>query len=96
MKRFTALYNILEFGKIEEHKLIMANKKADAYQIEHARKQLIYFFDKNPIKNLVRKIDSMITYTIDEQGVWHYDTMNFVNDELTRQLLSELRKVFGK
>lgn len=93
MRKTTALTHILEFGKNEERKLREAGKSHEAYQIEHARDQLNFALLKS-IKNVREMLDKMINYTIDGSGFWHYDALNFVQDEYTRSLLAELKKNF--
>lgn len=94
MKRLTkskALYLVLEFGREEEHKLIEIGSKHDAYQIEHARRTLLYAL-QDSVKEMLRVLDAQITFTVDDNEVWHYDPCYFVADDMTRHLLYAFRK----
>lgn len=93
MKRLTkskALYLVLEFGREEEHKLIEIGCKHDAYQIEHARQTLLYAL-QDSVKEMLRVLDAQITFTVDDNEVWHYDPCYFVADGMTRHLLYAFR-----
>ena len=92
MKRFDVLYSIVSFGRSEERRLIKEGKTHEAYQIEHARNELIYFFDGHTIKELLERIKEMVTYTIDKNGYWIYNAKCFVADEITRDLLKDLQR----
>lgn len=93
MKKTTALYHIIEFGKIEERKLRSEGKDHEAYQIEHAR-EVLHFALLKSIKRVRECLDLMTKYTIDKSGVWEYDGFHFVADEFTRELLNEFKKKF--
>ena len=93
MKKDTALHHILKFGRKEQIELIKAGHDSDAYQIEHARTILLYALNKS-IKRVREVLVEMTSYTIDEKGIWHYE-MQFVADELTRNLLIQLSKEFN-
>ena len=96
MKRFNAMYKIVNFGKQEQKALLTKEDNHGAYQIEHARETLIYFLNENPVKKVYGKIEAMTHYTVNENGYWSYDSTCFVFDELTRKLLLELKKEFAK
>lgn len=93
MTRFDAMYKIVNFGKSEERRLLADGKTHEAYQIEHARNSLIYFLNENPIKKVIGRIEEMVTYTVDDKGIWHY-SKHFVFDDFTRMLLCKLRNSF--
>lgn len=97
MKKVTtkndAVYHIMRFGRDEERNLIAEGKRSDAFQIEDARRTLVYCLANNPLKEIGVFIDRMTDHTIDENGRWHYDGM-FVADDLTRELLKDLRQKF--
>ena len=90
MTRFNAMNKILNFGKQEEKQLLKQGKEHDAYQIEHTRNTLIYFLNQNPIKKVEKMIEKMISDEIDDSNFLCY-----VADELTRNLLVELKKEFA-
>ena len=93
MKRFDVLYSIVNFGRNEERRLIKEGKTHEAYQIEHARNKLIYYFDGHTIKELLERIKEMVTFTIAKDGHWIYNVKCFVSDEFTRELLKDLQRI---
>lgn len=91
MKKQTALYEILEFARSEERNLLLAGKKHEAYQIEHARRTMHYALLQS-VKNFKSVLDKMTEYTVDEGGFKHYDPMFFVSDEYARNLVEDFKK----
>ena len=89
----TALYKILRFGRAQQHNLIAEGKHHEAYQIEHARNQMLYAL-MDSIKAVRELLPKMTEYTIDANGIWHYDAARFVSDESTRILINEFAAEF--
>lgn len=89
----TALYMILEFGRTQQHDLISEGKHHEAYQIEHARNQMLYAL-LDSIKSVREFLPKMTQYTYDEDGVRQYDASYFVFDEYTRNLVKEFAANF--
>ena len=87
MTKSTALYKLLNFGRKEEHELIAQGKLNDAYQIEAARKQLMYAL-LDSLKH-ARALLSEMCKPLNEAH-----PMSYVSDNLTRDLLIELKKSF--
>ena len=96
LTRFDAMFAVINFGKKEERALLAEGNADAAYQIEHARNTLMYFLNDNAVKSVSAKIGKMVEYTVRADGVWEYDAASFVSDELTRELLKDLRKVFDR
>lgn len=88
MTRNHTLLTILNFGRNEEHRLIKEGKAHEAYQIEHARKELICFFDVHTIDELKRRLNTMINYSCAGNG-----PLIYVHDDFTRNLLKDLKRV---
>ena len=77
MKRMTkhmALATINTFGKEEEIRLIEEGKIHEAYQIDHARRQLLHAL-LDSIKAVREELIKMTEYTVDEDGIWHYSPL---------------------
>lgn len=91
LTRTTLLYHILKFGVTEERELREAGDIDGAYQIEAARITLHYAL-LDGVKEVLRKLDTMTEYSIDDKGYWHYDPMSFVHDDFTRVLLEGLKE----
>ncbi len=94
MKKNDALYYILNFGRQEEKTLLQDGKLTEAYQIEYARNSLVYFLNENPVKKVRDRINAMTSYKVDQNGIWRYNSIYFVMDELTRNLLLKLQERF--
>ena len=86
MKKDTALFLILNFGRQEERSLLAEGKEHEAYQIEHARRTMHYALLES-IKHLREVLKLMTEYTVDERGFWQYSPYFFVMDEYTRKLI---------
>lgn len=95
MTKTTALYKVLNFGRQKEHELIREGKSHEAYQIEHARNEMIFALSHS-IKLLRIRLVLMTTYSIDKEGYWEYDPEYFVSDEFTRNLVEEFMGQFSK
>lgn len=93
MTRTEALSNILNFGRTEQHALIEEGKHHEAYQIEHARKQMLYALVKS-IKAVRELLPQMTSYTIDEDGAWEYNPDTFVQDDFARALVEDFAAKF--
>ena len=87
MKKSTALYKILNFGRKEEHQLIAEGKIHEAYQIEAARRQLVY-----ALLDTVKHARDLLNEMCKPLNEAH--PLAYVADELTRNLLIELKKNF--
>lgn len=85
MKRDRILYGVVNFGREMEHCLIADHKFEEAYQIERAREQMIYYLFKHSMKDFKNMLHSMFHY-----DHWEYKPGYFVFDETTRTLLVEL------
>lgn len=90
MKRINMLYVVANFGRETEHDLIAKHKFQEAYYIESARKQMIYYLFKHSTKDFKNMLHSMFYYQINEDGHWEYDVGCFVTDNTTRILLISL------
>lgn len=90
MKRKDVLYEVVNFGRIEEHDLISANKPRDAFQIEKARRDMICFLFDHTIKEFEIMLISMFYYVITDHGTLECDSRYYVNDKNTRDLLFHL------
>ena len=90
MKRKDVLYEVVNFGRFEEHELIAKHKFRDAYQIERARTQMIYYLFEHSMKDFKKMLHSMFYYTINEDDHWEYKAGYFVADNTTRILLISL------
>lgn len=85
-----ALHKITKFGRKEEHALLMEGKQHEAYQIEHARTQMLYALVQDgvaAIEDLLRRM----TY-IDADA--NYNPMNYVMDDRARDLLAKFYNDF--
>lgn len=89
----TALHKILHFGRTQQHALIAEGKNHEAYQIEHARNQMLYAL-VDSIKAVRELMPKMTEYIIDANGFWQYDAAHFVSDESTRNLVREFAAEF--
>lgn len=87
MTKSTALYKLLNFGRKEEHELIAQGKNHEAYQIEAARKQLMY-----ALLDTLKHARELLNEMCKPLGEAH--PMCYVADDLTRNLLIELKKDF--
>jgi hypothetical protein len=81
-----ALYKITQFGRKEEHDLLMEGKQHEAYQIEHARTQLLYALVQNGVAAVQELLYKMTC--IDTDG------MNYVMDNRARDLLAKFYNDF--
>lgn len=79
-----------ENGRKEEQALLMEGKQHEAYQIEHARTQLLYALVQNGVA-AVRELLQKMTY-IDADG--NYNTMSYVMDDRARDLLAKFYNDF--
>ena len=87
MTKSTALYKLLQFGRKEEHELIKQGKSHDAYQIEAARKKLMY-----ALLDTVKHARALLAEMCKPLGEAH--PMAYVADDFTRNLLIELKQEF--
>ena len=95
MKRFDAMWEILQFGKYQQRRLYMEGKKHEAFEIEFARDQLILFLNEHNVNEVAERIEKMTECTIDDKGFYKpYNPKLFVADERTRELLLELKQIF--
>lgn len=94
MTRSSAMCKILNFGKQEERELLMNGKTSEAYQIEHARKSLIYCLNDSTIKAVRERLERMTNYTVAANGVREYYAIAFVADDFTRDLLEKFKNNF--
>ena len=91
MKRFDMLREVVNFGIETEHDLIAKHKFRDAYQIERARTQMIYYLFEHSMKDFKKMLHSMFYCEINKiTNHWLYNTDYFVADEPTRILIIEL------
>lgn len=90
MKRINMLYMVVNFGREKEHDLIARHKFEEAYQIERARQQMIYYLFKHSTKDFKNMLYSMFYYRINEDGHQEYKDGYFVADGTTRLLLISL------
>ena len=90
MKRDRILYAVVNFGRETEHDLIAKHKFDEAYQIERARDQMIYYLFKHSMKDFKNMLHSMFHYIHNEDGHWEYKAGYFVTDNTTRILLISL------
>lgn len=96
MEKTTAIYLINNFGINEEIKLIREGKNHEAFQIRHARQQLMYAYAMNTsVYDVKTTLNIMTEYTIDDDGYWNYNPIAFVHDEFTRNLLDEFKSKFA-
>lgn len=95
MTRSSALNEILHFGRNEERDLLMQGKTHEAYQIECARKKLIYCLNSGTIKAVRELLERMTNFTRDESGVLQCEDVSvFVADDFARNLLVEFKNNF--
>lgn len=95
MTRSSALNEILHFGRDEERDLLMQGKTEEAYQIECARKKLIYCLNGGTIKAVRELLERMTNFTRDENGVLKCEDVSvFVADDFARNLLVEFKNNF--
>ena len=95
MKRFDAMWAILQFGKYQQRRLYMEGKKHEAFEIEFVREQLILFLNGHKVYEVAERIKEMTECYIDDKGVYKpYNPKLFVADERTRKLLLELKQIF--
>lgn len=95
MTRNSALNKILNFGRDEERDLLVQGKTEEAYQIECARKKLIYCLNGGTIKAVRELLERMTNFTRDESGVLQCEDVSvFVADDFARNLLVEFKNNF--
>lgn len=91
MKKINLLSKVEDLGIKEEYELVKQNKMHEAYQIRHARKVLTRFLCFKTKKDFYQALEDMTNYTIDKNGFWNYKAPAFIMDELTRNLLIDLK-----
>lgn len=96
MKKINLLSEVQNFGLKEEYEFVRYNKAHEAYQIRHSRNVLIRFLCFATIKEFYQVLEDMTQYTVDLNGLWHYNPPRFVFDEVTRGLLIDLKNKISK
>ena len=95
MKRFDAMWVILQFGKYQQRRLYKEGKEHEAFEIEFAREQLILFLNEHGVNEVAERIEEMTGCAIDDKGFYKpYNPKLFVADGRTRELLLELKQIF--
>ena len=91
MTKNAALYEILNFGRSEEHEFLKQGKTVEAYQIENARNRMHYAL-LTSIKAL--KFEFWCMTTKPGAGASDENILHYVTDDFTRALVKQLAEKF--